>query len=400
VVQLARRDVLRLLTATGAAGIAATLLTACDSTTPATTSASAIRVGLLVPLSGANKAIGDELTNGFKLFLALHGNSLGGHPVSLTVADEGDGGDAAKAAADKLVKQDDVQVVTGVAAAETMTALRDQIEAARVPLLGTNGSPLELGSPAYIWRTCYVDNEPGESLGQYMAQNVGGDNRVFVISDDSPSARDEVNGFVDAYQGTTDQYELAGDPLVVPLYSDPTASLDAAMSKIRNSGASAVFAYFAGTGAVTFVKAFHAGVPGVDLYAPGFMTETDLLTRQGSAASGVYTSLNYSLDLDNDANQLFVEQYRKAYGTAPSTYAVASYDAGTVLSDALRSAGNDLSPRSINSAIARIGQIDSPRGTWQFNQNRTPLQTWYLRQVRPDGAVLSNVLLSDLATLT
>jgi branched-chain amino acid transport system substrate-binding protein len=79
---------------------------------------------------------------------------------------------------------------------------------------------------------------------------------------------------------------------------------------------------------------------------------------------------------------------------------MASYDAGAVLTSALQLAGSDLSPQSINAAIGQIGEIDSPRGTWQFNQNRTPLQTWYLRQVRPDGAVLSNVLLSDLATLT
>jgi branched-chain amino acid transport system substrate-binding protein len=400
VVQLARRDVLRLITTAGAAGISAPALAACGRTPVGSAGAAPIRIGLLAPQSGVNKPIGDELLNGFKLYLALNGNALSGHQVSLTVADEGGSASTAKAAADKLVKQDGVQVITGVAGADAMGALRDQIEAAQVPLLGTNGSPLDLGSPKYIWRTCYVDNEPGESLGRYVAQNVRGDKKVFVVSDDSPSARDEVNGFVDAYQGTETQYELVADPLVVPLYSKPGASLSSAMSKIRHSKAKAVFAYFAGVGAVTFVKAFRSGAPGVALYAPGFMTETAVLSQQGSAANGIYTSLNYSPDLDNAANQQFVGEYRKAYSATPSTYAMASYDVGAVLTHALELAGTDLSPQSINASIARIGQIDSPRGTWQFNQNRTPLQTWYLRQVRPDGAVLSNVLLSDLATLT
>jgi branched-chain amino acid transport system substrate-binding protein len=398
--QLARRDVLRLITAAGAAGIAAPVLAACDSNPKAPVNTAPVRVGMLVPQSGPNKAIGDELTNGFKLYLALNGNKLGGHPVTLTIADEGASADAAKAAADKLVKQDGVQVMTGVAAASTMSALRDQIETAQVPLLGTNGSPLELSSPKYIWRTCYVDNEPGQSLGEYVAQNVRGSQKVFVISDDSPSARDEVNGFVGSYQDTSAQLELAADPLVVPLYSDPGTSLTSAMDKIHHSGATAAFAYFADAGAVAFIKAFHSQVSGVTLYCPGFMTETVQLQQQGAAANGIYTSLNYSPDLDNDANQLFAAQYRKTYNKDPSTYAMASYDAGAVLTSALQLAGSDLSPQSINAAIAQIGEIDSPRGTWQFNQNRTPLQTWYLRQVRPDGAVLSNVLLSDLATLT
>jgi branched-chain amino acid transport system substrate-binding protein len=401
VVQLARRDVLRLVTAAGVAGIVTPALAACGGAQTASAApAPPIRIGLLVPQSGPNKPIGDELTSGFKLFLALNGNMLDGHQVSLTIADEGGSASSAKAAADKLIKQAGVQVITGVAAADTMSALRDQVETAQVPLLGTNGSPLDLGSPKYIWRTCYVDNEPGESLGRYVAQAVQGDKKVFVISDDSPSARDEVNGFIDAYQGTTNPYELAAEPLVVPLYSAPGSSLSPALSKIRHSKATAVFAYFAGTGAVDFVKAFHSGVPGVALYAPGFMTEAGMLAQMGTAANGILTSLNYSPDLDNDANQVFVEEYRKAYSATPSTYAMASYDVGTVLTNALQLAGGDLSPQSINAAIARIGQLDSPRGSWQFNQNRTPLQTWYLRQVRPDGAVLSNVLLSDLATLT
>jgi branched-chain amino acid transport system substrate-binding protein len=400
VIQLARRDVLRLITAAGAAGIAAPVLAACDSGPSTPVSTAPVRVGLLVPQSGPNKAIGEELANGFKLYLSLNGNKLGGHPVNLTVADEGAGGDVAKTAADKLVKQDGVQVMTGVAAASTMSVLRDQIETAQVPLLGTNGSPRDLSSPKYIWRTCYVDNEPGQSLGQYVGQNVPGNQKVFVISDDSPSARDEVNGFVGAYQDTSGQLQLAADPLVVPLYSKPDTSLTSALEKISQSGASTVFAYFADAGAVTFIKAFHAHLSGVTLYCPGFMTETILLPQQKAAANGVYTSLNYSPDLDNDANRVFAAQYRKAYNRDPSTYAMASYDAGAVLTSALQLAGIDLSPQSINAAIAQIGEIDSPRGTWQFNQNRTPLQTWYLRQVRPDGAVLSNVLLSDLATLT
>ncbi|GIH13089.1 ABC transporter substrate-binding protein [Rugosimonospora africana] len=398
--QLARRDLLRLIAAAGAAGVTAPMLAACDSGSSTAANTAPVRVGLLVPQSGPNKAIGDELANGFNLYLSLNGNKLGSHPVTLTVADEGAGGDVAKSAADKLVKQAGVQVMTGVAAASTMSALRDQIEKAQVPLLGTNGSPLELSSPKYIWRTCYVDNEPGQSLGQYIGQNVPGNQKVFVISDDSPSARDEVNGFVGAYQDASGQLELAADPLVVPLHSKPDTSLTQAMQQIKESGANTVFAYFADPGAVAFIKAFHDRLSGVTLYCPGFMTETALLTEQKSSANGVYTSLNYSPDLDNDANQLFAAQYRKAYDRDPSTYAMASYDAGGVLASALQLAGGDLSPQSINAAIAQIGEIDSPRGTWQFNQNRTPLQTWYLRQVRPDGAVLSNVLLSDLATLT
>jgi branched-chain amino acid transport system substrate-binding protein len=56
------------------------------------------------------------------------------------------------------------------------------------------------------------------------------------------------------------------------------------------------------------------------------------------------------------------------------------------------------SPR-LNSLLSSVGQVISPRGNWQFNQKRSPQQKWYLRKVENDGPILSNVLISDLATL-
>ena len=78
---------------------------------------------------------------------------------------------------------------------------------------------------------------------------------------------------------------------------------------------------------------------------------------------------------------------------------MASYDAAAVLDKAIRLAGDTLNPQQINLMLGQVGQIDSPRGPWQFNQPRTPQQRWYLREVQPDGPVLSNILLNDLATL-
>lgn len=395
---LTRRQLLRLFSA---AGVAAPALAACDSTTTTTGAGGPpVSVGLLVPKSGPLQSIGTELLNGFHLYLDRRGGALSGHHINLVVSDEGDKVQAAQASAKELVEGNSVQVLTGVASAEVMRGLRDQIEAAQVPLLGSNGSPYDLGSPKYIWRTCYVDNEPGQALGGYLAGTLPPDAKVFVVSDESSSGHDEANGFISAYQGAGGS-GLVGDPAVLGLVANPKASPDHVFTQIQSARAKYVFAHFSGTGAVNFVKAFHARFgSSVRLYAPGFLTEGGLLAQQGAAAKGVDTALYYSTDLDNDANRVFCAAYQSAYGSRPSSYAVASYDAAAVLEKALALAGSDLSPRSINAALGRVGEIDSPRGTWQFNQKRTPLQKWYLRQVRLDGAVLGNLVVSDLATLT
>jgi branched-chain amino acid transport system substrate-binding protein len=79
---------------------------------------------------------------------------------------------------------------------------------------------------------------------------------------------------------------------------------------------------------------------------------------------------------------------------------MAAWDAALVLDRAIAAAGTDgatVTAERINRAIGGLGQIDSPRGPWQFDpKSHSPIQPWYLRQVRPDGRGLSNVVLQDL----
>ena len=114
----------------------------------------------------------------------------------------------------------------------------------------------------------------------------------------------------------------------------------------------------------------------------------------------VFTALNYSPDLNNTANREFASAYRKPVQRDPD------HVRGRLVRR--RPGARQGGPhrrrrarrrRAVNLALGKIGQVDSPRGEWQFNQPRTPQQKWYLRRVQRDGPVLSNVLINELATL-
>jgi branched-chain amino acid transport system substrate-binding protein len=398
--ELDRRQLLKLFGALGAAGMAAPALAACTSSDAGATDSSPVRIGLIVPQSGANKPIGDDLNAGFQLYLNLHNGQLGGHPVQLIVVDEGETADSGKVAVDKLIKERAVHAMTGVASSTVMLAIRDQVESAQVPLLGSNASPSTLGSVKYIWRTSYVNDEAGRALGGYLGGSARRGQSVYVIYDDSEQGREQGTGFLRTFNGLVGHPPTAGDPVQVQLAGNPNPSFGAYLNQIRGSGAKAVFAAFDGSAAAAFVRAYWAAKIPAPLYAPGFVTEgAPAMGAVGEAASGIYTAMNYAPDLDNGANRTFASAYQQAYKVLPSTYAMASYDAASVLDKALELAAGDLAPQSINTALSEIGQIDSPRGSWQFNQTRTPLQRWYLRQVRREGGVMTNMLLGDLAML-
>lgn len=394
--QLTRRGALRLFGSLGAAGMAAPVLSACTSSGDDDASAPSrgtVKIGLLTPQTGPNKPQGDDMRQGFELYLNLNGRRLGGYDVQLLTADEGETADSGKAALEKLHK-DGAVAVTGVASALVMSEVRDLVESAHIPLIGSNASP-QLLNTLYIWRTSYVDTEPGAALGEHVASKLNNGTAYMIAPE--VIGRDGVAGFQSTL--TPAGGKIEGQPTFVP---QGTTSFGTWLNPLKNNNnIKAVFAFFSGASAEAFVKEYAAaGLKNkIPLYGPGFLTEGPLLAQQGETAQGVWTSLNYSPDLDNATNRRFSAEYQKRHKVNPTTYAMASYDAGAVLDKALSLLDGPLSGETLNAAIGRVGQISSPRGNWQFNQNRSPQQRWYLRQVRTDGAVLANNVVSELVTL-
>jgi len=392
--QLSRRQALKTLAAFGVGAAASSALSACTrgDDRPLPTNLPELKIGLVVPQSGVYKVIGEDLANGFQLYLQLN-PTLGGRRINLVVRDEGETAESGRAAVERLIKQDHVIALSGIASSATMDAVRDLVESSQIPLIGSNASPTTLQGVRYVWRTSYIDDEPAKALGRYLAAKHDNTDAVAIVAPDYQAGHDEVKGFIEAYGR-----RILGEPTFVS-FNPPTTNFQSALTGIRGSEASAVFCFFAGAQATAFVKQYRELGLAPDLYAPGFLTEGGLLREQGDAAKGIFTSMNYSPDLDNQPNRTFASAYLKKYNAVPTTYAMASYDAAFVLDKAIELAGAQVSPQILNLSIGKIGSIDSPRGNWQFNQNRTPLQKWYLRQVRPDGGVLSNVVLSELTTL-
>lgn len=394
---LDRRQALKLFAALGATGLAGACSRKPGREPAGLVSSAPVRIGLIAPESGGYKYVGDEIINGFQLFLDLNDRRLGGHRVDLLIADEGEAPESGKLALDGLLKQG-VLALTGVVNSSVMLGIRDAVEQARVPLVASNASPSAMQGVVYIWRTSYVNDEPGRALGPYVARQVAASAKIAIIAPDYPAGRDAVDGFREGF-GASDP-RISAPVIWTDFSTNPGKNFyRAKISELMALRPDAVYCFFAGPAAVQFVKTLRSAGYRKAIYAPGFLTEGSVLDDLGEDALGIVTSLNYSADLNNNANRRFASAYRKTHGRSPTTYAMASYDAAQVLDKAIRLAGERPEAQEINLALGKVGQIDSPRGAWQFNQPRTPQQKWYLREVRRDGQVLSNVLVNELATL-
>ena len=350
-----------------------------------------VRVGVVVALSGPYRAVGEDLRDGFGLYLSAHQNRLGGRPVEVTVIDEAAGGTEVTKQIVALLADPRLMAITGVTSAETTTTLAPLLRERQLPLIGSNGRP-DLADLTGVWNTGFLPTEPGLALAAHVQSSVNGP--VWTMGADTPSGRDDVLGFAGAFRAAGGR--LANEPL----WTSATTNFLPYLAQARANGAKAIYCHYEGSEAISFVQQYaQSDARDLPLFAAGGLTEGTILASQGRAALGVQTVLNYTPDLDNPANRGFVDAWRGRHNTPPTTYAMASWDAGLVLDKAMAAAGPDATPESLNAAIAALGQVDSPRGPWQFSPRHAPVQKWYLRRVQTDGRTLTNALIEDLDTL-
>lgn len=358
-----------------------------------------VKIGLLTALSGVYKAQGTEQRDGFKLYLSMHGGRLGGRKVDLKIGNEGNGPATGLPSAKKMLEKDRVDALTGLTAGGMAKAVLPLVHRNKVPAVGSVARP-PVKNTDYVWHSSFMSDEPGAAIAKHIKNKVDGP--VYAIGPDYQGGHDEMRGFTAAFDKIGGKLANPdGKTTWTPF--PKTNDYRPYLSKIAKSDAKAIYCFYGGKDALKFVKQYaKSDAADIPLYSGGFLTDGLTLPAQGKAAKGIYTSLNYSTDLDNEANRKFVSAWTAKYEDPPTTYAMASYDAAATLDKAIGDAAKkgEVNSRTINKAIAGLGEIESPRGTWEYSaKTHTPVQRWYLRQVRPDGKQLANVQVKDLATL-
>jgi branched-chain amino acid transport system substrate-binding protein len=369
---------------------------AAGPSTPAAPTGRPLSIGMMVPLSGVYAALGNDMRDAFQAYLDENRGGLGGRPVSLVVEDTEANPEVGLRKAQKLLRQDRVPIVTGIVSSAVALGVRDLFHEEEIPLVVSNAGANDITRKAkspYIFRSAFSNWQTCFSAGQWFYDNVAKDG-VYCIAPNYAAGKEDIAAFREAF-------EKAGGKVIDEVFPPfgTTQDYQPFLSQIRNAGAKAVFAFFAGGEAITFVKQYRDfGLKdSIPLVGPGFLTELDALPAQGDAALGIRTSLHYTPQLDNPANKAFLAAYRKKANRTPTVYAMQSWDAAFLIDLALKATKGETDAKALTKAMEEVGTIDSPRGKWQMDpKTHNPIQTFYMREVKREGAELANVPIKDL----
>jgi branched-chain amino acid transport system substrate-binding protein len=278
----------------------------------------------------------------------------------------------------KLVSRENVDVVVGTVHSGVAMAMvkiaRESNKLLIIPNAGANAATGPMCAPN-IFRTSFTNWQPCYPMGKVMAD--AGAKRAITITWKYAAGEEDVVAFREGFG-------KAGGTIDAELYVPfPEVEFQSYLTQIAEKKPDGVFAFFAGGGAVKFVRDYAAAglKKSIPLYGPGFLTD-GTLQAQGEAADGLKTTLHYADDLDNPANKAFRANYQKRYNAEADVYGVQGYDAAALLGVGLDAVKGDFAATQALYSAMRGAKLDSPRGPVTFSAAQNPVQNIYLREVR------------------
>jgi branched-chain amino acid transport system substrate-binding protein len=334
-----------------------------------------LKVGLMLPYSGTFAKLGENITFAVELLVAEKGGKLGGREVQIVKLDDESKPENAPQNADRLVKRDGVDVLIGTVHSGVQMGIHKVVSESGTLTIVPNAGNVAVTRNLCVknvFRTSFSNWQPAYGMGLAAAKK-GLKKGVWVTWDYAAGAESGA-GFKEGFE------KGGGEVLPNLTLPFPQTNFQPLLAQIPGLGVDVVGSFFAGGGAVQFVKEYAAAGLKTPLCGSGFLTE-GTLEAQGAAADGIETGLHYGDGLDNPKNNAFRKAFKDKAGRDADVYAVQGYDAAQLLAIGLEAVQGKLEDEANLYKALRAAKIDSPRGSISISPSQDVIQNIYLRKV-------------------
>lgn len=166
------------------------------------TAAEPVKIGMVTTLSTKAGYLGEDIRDGFRLAMAQEGGMLGSVPVELLVDDDGRKPEKGKQIADRFIKREGVQIMTGIVFSNVAMAVVPKVVRDGVFYISPNAGPSLLagkGCHPNYFNVAWQNDNLHEAAGKYVNDN--GFNNVYLLAPNYPAGKDALAGFKRYYQG-------------------------------------------------------------------------------------------------------------------------------------------------------------------------------------------------------
>jgi branched-chain amino acid transport system substrate-binding protein len=353
-----------------AVGAVVLVAAACTASGPKSENSSVgeVRIGVLAPRSGGNRAQGTEAQRGAELAADLVNGEqgpaslvgvgalarLGGH-LTVVGSDTKSDNDQAVAEAVRLVTQQHVSGLVGAYDAEATEVASERTERLRVPFVNGDSSADYLTQRGLDWffRTGPTDRMFGEAFFSALGELAGDTRQVAVLyTKDRPGSN--IANLTQELAGEGG-FQLVAKVPYQPKIQDAVAAVRELRSRAPD-GTPVFVVAGTRTDASALLKAIRQtgySPPGIFAFGPGF-TETGTLA-DATNAEGVFASTAWSREAAgrNPAAKTVMDLYEERFDAPMGEVAAGSFTAVLVLAEAIGRAGST-DPQRVRAALLNL----------------------------------------------
>ena len=363
-----------------------------------TANAATVKIGVVLPFSGANADLGHQIDKAFDLYVKLHSKDIAPNKIEIIKRDEGPPtGAVAKRVTTELITNDKVDLVTGFVFSPSAIALASTITKSKTPMVIANaGTAWITNLSPYIVRLSFSMWHPAYPMGAYAYDKIGC-KTVAVAYTDFPPGKDSVLAFTTGFKKAGGKVTLSipmGSPVQVPDFTP-------FLQRVKDAHPDCLYAFVpSGAHATGIMKAYgELGLrkAGIKLIGPMDLIPDNKLQDMGDAAIGTIVMGHYAVDLDSPANKSFKEEWHKAYGadSYPDFMSAAGWDTMHAIFDTIKKLNGNLKDGSKVVAALKGWTTVGPRGQVKIDpQTRDIVQNEHAMEVyrKKDGKLGERIL--------
>lgn len=360
--------------------------------------AETVKIGVVLPYSGVNADLGNQIDKAFDLYVKLHAADIAPNKVQLIKRDEGPpSGATAKTVATELITSDKVKILTGFVFSPSAIAVAPVVSQAKVPMLIANASTAWITNLSpYIVRFSFSAWDQGYPMGIYAAEKLGCKTAAMGYTD-FPPGKDSTEAFKTGFEksgGKVVDSIPMGNPAQVPDFTP-------FFERVRNEKPDCFYVFVpSGAHAAGLMKAYaDVGLRqvGIKLIGPMDIIPGNKLQDMGDAAIGTIVMANYATDLANTANNAFLKAWYNTYpaDTTPDFMSAAGWDTMAAIFHVIRTLNGNLDDGEKVINALKGWKFSGPRGEIMIDPaTRDVIQDEHAEEVirKPDGKLGIKVL--------
>ncbi|HVY58032.1 MAG TPA: ABC transporter substrate-binding protein [Xanthobacteraceae bacterium] len=353
--------------------------------------ADTIKIGVVLPYSGVNADLGNQIDKAFDLYVKLHAKDIAPNKVEIVKRDEGPPtGAQAKTVATELITNDKVNILTGFVFSPSAIALAPVVTQAKIPMVIANaGTAWITNLSPYIARLSFSMWHPAYPMGPFAYNNIGCKTAAVAYTD-FPPGKDSVEAFKTGFEKAGGKVTLSiplGSPVQVPDFTP-------FFQRIKDAHPDCMYVFIpSGAHATGVMKAYgELGMrkAGIKLIGPMDLIPDNKLQDMGDAAIGTIVMGHYAVDLDNAQNKAFNKAWHEAYGpnSYPDFMSAAGWDTMHAIFDAIKKLNGKVQDGAKVIAALEGWSADGPRGHVMIDaKTRDIVEDEHAMEVvrKPDG---------------